>query len=143
MPADELLQACAAAPRFGVNAKAIILQAAAEVDEEEEPPVPPQLDGGSEVVGMVYCFLIVDRVLNTGHQASQSSMHLLHCNHHLLAQAWHPLYCKWSPTRCTADPRQQEWECLARAAEFLEAVDPRLRPLVTYVPRSKLPRAAR
>ncbi|KAL6778644.1 hypothetical protein ACKKBF_B15570 [Auxenochlorella protothecoides x Auxenochlorella symbiontica] len=85
MPADELLQACAAAPRFGVNAKAIILQAAAEVDEEEEPPVPPQLD----------------------------------------------------------DPRQQEWECLARAAEFLEAVDPRLRPLVTYVPRSKLPRAAR
>lgn len=52
MADDELLLACEAAPRFGLNAKAIILKAAAESDEEALPSVQSPADGEEDVLGL-------------------------------------------------------------------------------------------
>ena len=52
MADDELLRACEAAPKFGLNAKALILEAAALGDDEDGPlePVRSAAEGARAVL---------------------------------------------------------------------------------------------
>lgn len=151
---DDLLQACLAAPKHGLNAKTLILQAAlaAGVDSDEDgsrgSPAKRQRTGLSELAQIVH-------VVHARCKGSYPT-DLLTCwtgSIRTLAPSAHTpsppaLLHNPTPTRLrpasVADPTGEAAAAAAsHGSEYLAAVPAQQRPLVPYIARSKIPRIHR
>lgn len=139
MAEDDLAEACSRAPKFGMNAKALILQAALAADDE---PAPQRPGGPLDMVVQHEMQLGAARTCSQG-QPQQQRPDLRLPDPCALQQADLAPPCHL-PAPAGADATAEAAAAIARrGAEYLAAVDVKQRPLAAYVPRSKVPRINR
>ncbi len=148
---DDLLQACLAAPKHGLNAKTLILQAAlaAGVDSDEDgsrgSPAKRQRTGLSELARIVHarCKGSYTTELLTCWTESIRTPAPSSPTLRPPALLHNPTPMRLRPAS-VADPAGEAAAAAAsRGSEYLAAVPAQQRPLVPYIARSKIPRIHR